>query len=558
MTTQKQPVIAIGLDACEPSLLERWTAEGLLPNIAKLKEQGLYQRLENFKDSNVETAWTSFSTGCAPWTTGYFAAVGYKDGTYETDTYAAYDYEEFPPFMALGDDYKVAIFDVPQLRLNPNINGPQVGGWGAHSPQVPSASLPAPLFQEIIDKHGNHPALHNDYAVCLDLENTMELEQRFLTGIKRKVEICRDLLQREQWDLFLTVFGEPHGGGHVFWQLSQPDHPLHETLRAQVDHDPLLTIYQAIDQAIGDILAAVPDSTQIVLFACHGMGFATIDLPSFVYLPELLYRWNFPGKWALGHGETTEPLPPLWETMKGNWWERHIWGTQAESNPLKKYLRAEVHSRIFQQLHPWLDKETDSGLVFGTDLAAQGVNETPWMPAQWYQPLWPKMKAYALPSFSEGYVRINLKGREPEGVVDPADYHAVCDEIEEKLYALREPRTDIPLVTKVVRPRQNPLDDSPKLPDADLIVVWQEDYPTDVVDSPEYGRFGPLPPYRAGSHRAEGFILAVTPDLDTEVPFSGGHVLDLAPTILKLMGAPIPEYLEGQPLPIQSKTAIAN
>jgi predicted AlkP superfamily phosphohydrolase/phosphomutase len=199
-------------------------------------------------------------------------------------------------------------------------------------------------------------------------------------------------------------------------------------------------------------------------------------------------------------------------------------------------------------IRPWLDKNNATGLLFGDDLAKQGVREMPWMPAQWYQPLWPSMKAFALPSFSEGYVRINLKGREPQGIVDPADYHTLCDELEAQLYALREPRTDIPLVDHIVRPRQDPLDRNPKLPDADLIVVWQEKYATDVADSPDYGRIGPFPPYRAGSHRAEGFILATGSNIQPDSSSSDGHVLDLAPTILDLMGAPIPEHLEGKPL----------
>ena len=93
MTQKKYRVLAIGLDYCEPSLLERWIDEGLLPNLAKLKTKGAYQRLENFKDSNVETAWTSFCTGCAPQKTGYWAALGFREGTYETETYQAYDFK---------------------------------------------------------------------------------------------------------------------------------------------------------------------------------------------------------------------------------------------------------------------------------------------------------------------------------------------------------------------------------------------------------------------------------------------------------------------------------
>lgn len=36
-------------------------------------------------------------------------------------------------------------------------------------------------------------------------------------------------------------------------------------------------------------------------------------------------------------------------------------------------------------------------------------------PAMWYHPAWKGMRAVALPSFSEGYVRLNARGREQEG-----------------------------------------------------------------------------------------------------------------------------------------------
>ena len=58
-------------------------------------------------------------------------------------------------------------------------------------------------------------------------------------------------------------------------------------------------------------------------------------------------------------------------------------------------------------------------------------------PPMWYLPAWPTMRAFALPSFSEGYVRINVKGRDAAGIVEPADYDRVYDEISAELYKLR-------------------------------------------------------------------------------------------------------------------------
>lgn len=542
------PLILIGMDSAQPPLLEKWMSKGYLPNISYLKSQGVYGHLDNFRDSNVETAWTTIATGCSPETTGFWGMIGLNEKTYNVETYAAYQYKEYPPFFAHLKDYRIATFDVPQLRIREDINGLQIGGWGAHSPQVPSSSVPQSLWEEIISKHGNHPGLHNDYAVCYDLERTLEIEKKLLTGITRRIEICKDLLTREPWDLFYTVFGESHGGGHLFWHLSQPDHPLYEIFKPLIDHDPLLNIYQAMDKAIGEILEVAPPNANIVLFSAHGMGTAQIDLPTFAFLPELLYRYSFPGKYGLGYSDSSEPIPPKITSIKWNYWERHIWGTKYDSNPLRRFLRNELPTKVFNLLQPWIDPISENDLIFDTQLKKQGETVVPWNPAQWYKPLWSKMKAFAIPSFSEGYVRINLKGREAQGIVDLSEYDSVCDEITELLYSLKDARNGLPMVIRVVRTRENGGDRNPKLPDADLVIVWREEHMTDIVESSTYGKIGPFPYYRSGGHREKGFILACGENIPKGLELSENHVLDLPPTILTLMGADIPEHLEGKTL----------
>jgi hypothetical protein len=85
-----------------------------------------------------------------------------------------------------------------------------------------------------------------------------------------------------------------------------------------------------------------------------------------------------------------------------------------------------------------------------------------------------------------------------------------------------------------------------------LIVGWQDDFATDVVESPDFGRFGPYPPYRSGSHRHEGFICACGPGIIPRTRITGGHVMDLAPTIFQLLDVPMPQYIEGKPLNLEA------
>ena len=545
-----KPVIAIGMDASPPLILEKWMSAGYLPNLNRLREQGIYSRLHNQVDyggistpvSMTEKLWVMGWTGCLPQKTGYWDTIQYNPDNYKithNHTESGYDYQQYPPFYALGDNYKVAVFDPPVSALSEQVNGLQIFGWGGHFPFTPSHSQPPELLPQIIDKYGKNPVLFKDHGYWWHKSYAEWLEKSLLDSITTRTAICRDLLQKEAWDLFIVTFGETHSAGHDLWHLSQPDHPLYPYCNQGSDRDPMLATFKAVDRAIGEITAEVGDDANIICFSVHGMGINITDLFSMVFLPELLYRYNFPGKVALGWGKSGTKPPAVVSKPIRNSWAGEMWSRKYEANPIKRWLRPWTPGKFLRSQQP-------NDLISPYELDEQSAPVT-WIPAMWYKPLWSQMKAFALPAFSDGAIRINLQGREAKGIVPTAEYDAVCQELIELVYDLRDARTGQQIVKDVIRTRKSPSDNSNKFPDPDLVVLWQEK-PTDVVDS-KFGRIGVVPYSRPGGHQEEGFIVAKGSSIQ-----SGSHfmkqpqAIDLAPTILRLMGAEIPNYIDGKSL----------
>jgi predicted AlkP superfamily phosphohydrolase/phosphomutase len=506
-------VIAIGLDSADPGLIEKWGEEGHLPVLSRLSRQGAYALLDNFEFTKAETPWTTVLTGCAPEKTKFWGPLRFCRKTYDVleDQRSSYDFEEYPQFYSLGKGHRVAVFDVPHSKLSDKVDGVQVLGWGAHSPFCPSHSSPPHLYKELVGRHGEHPAFLKDHADPCRPNLLAWLQGALIEGIKRRRNICIDLLDRERWSLFLMAFGETHSGGHVFYHLSQPDHPLYDLVKLPTG-DPLLAIYKAVDNAIGEMLKHCADDSIVIIFSAHGMGANNLDVPSLIFLPELLYRFSFPGKVALGGSANGAAVgPPV-----------------TERNGM-------------------LMREWPSGLHFPSDLRNR-KDTLWWSPAQWYKRSWPRMKAFALPSYADGAVRINLAGRESQGLIPGEQYDQFCEEVASLISGLRDARTGKPVVKEVVRVRSLGSADDAKLPEADLIVIWENEPVTDAVESPVVGRIGPVPYLRTGAHRPHGFINVAGPGIGAGSSLPRGHALDITPTILSLMGRAIPDYLDGKPL----------
>jgi predicted AlkP superfamily phosphohydrolase/phosphomutase len=542
------PVIAIGLDSADPVLLEKWMKQGYLPNLEKIRSQGTYGRMYNpvnFGEKKekeqfviTESLWVIFATGCLPNKTGYWSPVKYSPDNYKAGydrINGGYNYQEYPPFYRFLENHRVTIFDLPVASLCEEVKGLQVLGWGGHDPFTPSHSIPPELLPELNEKYGKDRICGNDVGIWWNKEYRQWLPSALKKSISQRSAICQDLLTRDSWDLFITVISETHTAGHDLY-YTQENHPLYPILQEN-DQESMLEVFQQADQALGEILHKVPENASILIFSLHGMGVNMADLFTMLFLPEFLYRFHF-GKSAIADEKINTSPPPMITNPLRDSWLGEIWVKNHPPNLMQKLFKSLTPSQFLYSPKNGLDCPF-SLLEQKDDLA--------WMPSRWYQPLWHEMKAFALPTFTDGQIRINLKGRESQGIVEPSEYDWLCTEITEQLLQLVDGRTGKPVVKRVIRTCKSPLIDDSKLINADLIVKWQEN-PTDVVDSPKYGRIGPVPYFRSGGHRERGFLMAKGEGIAANSSFGSGNVVDLAPTILNLIGVPIPEYFDGKPL----------
>jgi predicted AlkP superfamily phosphohydrolase/phosphomutase len=88
-TSQINRMVILGLDGLEPTLAEKFMAEGKLPNLARLKKEGTYARLKTTTPAISPVAWSSFMTGSEPSKHNIFDFLSRDPRTYLPDLSSA-------------------------------------------------------------------------------------------------------------------------------------------------------------------------------------------------------------------------------------------------------------------------------------------------------------------------------------------------------------------------------------------------------------------------------------------------------------------------------------
>jgi predicted AlkP superfamily phosphohydrolase/phosphomutase len=154
----------------------------------------------------------------------------------------------------------------------------------------------------------------------------------------------------------------------------------------------------------------------------------------------------------------------------------------------------------------------------------------------------PTSRAYVRSRIECG-VRINLEGREPDGVVPPGEYDAVRAELIEQLSGVTTP--DGEPVFEDVAPREAYFDGSTAERAVDVVTVPAdfEHFLSARLSGEQCGE--PTEPW---NHKRPGVIALVGDAVDASAALRDPHLFDVAPTVLAAMGVPRDERMDGRVL----------
>jgi predicted AlkP superfamily phosphohydrolase/phosphomutase len=516
-------LLFIGLDAADAHLIDRWGEEGWLPNITRMKAQGTHWAdMKTPADVFHVAAWPSIFTGTAADVHGLYHAYVTRPG-HQGLLRPRPDQSPVPFVWKLLNDRQRQSVVMDAFLTCPlqNFNGIQIVDWGSWSWFWDPTVLPASVGRQIKNRFGDYPFEDHSRVGITPVADFVGFRERLLRAVAKKAEVVRWLLERNDWDLFLVVFGEAHPAGHYLWHLHDKDYFLRpsdsESLR-----NALRDVYVALDTAIGELCRSVARSTTVMLVSGDGMG------PNYSgshLLDDVLVRLG-----VLATAGATETV----DRSRGG-----------GGPPVRRDLMSTVRNMIPQRLR----------LAISDALLSRKTKER--LSLRWKTAgiSWPETKAYVIENANEGYVRINLKGREPLGVVAPGDeYEQVRDLIYRVASALVNPQNGRPAASAVVKP-----DDTcrgPRRADMpDVVILWDSDAHVTtellldthgVVRSPAASC--QVPPFYTGNHTPRAFTVAVGPGIPEGLVERERSVLDIAPTILAEFGIERPDHMPGRAL----------
>ncbi len=510
MPSQRK-VLLIGLDGATWDLMRPWADAGHLPALKRLVDEGSSGVLTSTLQPVTAPAWVSFMTGVNQGKHGIYDFVRRHAGSYDLEITNASMVGCRTIFDLLSDaGRRVAAINVPFTFPPWSVNGVMVSGLFA--PVVGAQTTEPASVYDTIRRLAPNYVVQPDYDSRAQ-DPLSDFRKRLLASVDDRLRLAQHFMAAEPWDLFAVVFTATDQAQHAFWAAMTGADP--SLSRFQ---DAILDVYRRVDAAVGELVAGVDDETLVLIMSDHGAG----PLEKLVQLNRWLsdHRWlQFQESTGEASGEAL--ASHIIRTVMTRY-RRHV--------PSKWRARVRLElGRIFEPLKGKIE----------TQLFASVID-------------WPATRAYSLGT--GGNIFINLKGREPAGIVEPgAEYERVRDAIADELGELRAPNSDTSIVERVYRREE--LYDGPYVNRApDLVVKWR-DYAywgrgryeiagVPLFDDIGTWDFSDLP--LSAVHRLEGVLVAAASSVRAGRLIDGARLIDLAPTILNFMGLEVPAHMDGR------------
>jgi predicted AlkP superfamily phosphohydrolase/phosphomutase len=495
-----------------------------MPTLARLMKEGASATLESVLPPITPAAWTSFMTGKNQGKHGIFNFVQCKDGRSYAMNYVNGGHRRAATVFQLLNEagFSAGAMNIPFTYPPEPLHGFQISGMDTPSDNSPFVHPPS--LQEELRNHLG--AIKHDVRF-LGYMFTDERRARVLAELEELdsqwIKAALYLLENHPQDVMMFVFMSIDTVQHYFWQYMDQKH-----FRYDENADPrfrhaVREVYERLDAAAGRIIQRLPAETSVFVVSDHGGG-PVVD--RVIYLNRYLAQLGL-----------LNYLPKTESTL-------HRIRTKAIRLGFS-ILRQSLTSRqksSFARLFPKLRKKAE--------LSYTSFNTIDWH----------RTKAYcsevlaAPPS-----IRINLKGVKRHGIVEPAESEPLCDFIIEKLKELKDPRTGKSVIARVYR--RDEIFKGPFAEEgADLILDWWSEDSLFSTE-PSFPEESDKPPLVirnrsasanksewGGTHRRDGILVARGPSLKSGAELDRAQITDIAPTLLHLLGVPVPEDMDGKVL----------
>ena len=507
--TNNSKVFIIGLDGATFDIIHPLIEKGKLRNIAKLMKNGSWGKLKSTIPPISPAAWTSFATGKNPGKHGIFDFLRRELNSYDMRFNNASTRGTEPIWNLLSEaGKKVGVINVTMSYPPDKVNGLMISGMDTPTDKSPF-TYPYGLYEEIKEKFGKY--IFN--AVGGPPENFDSNKDNFIKTsyeeIQYRLNITEYLMGKDPWDFFVTVFLASDGISHYFWKYMDVNHPDYDPKTARKYGTVVYNTYEKLDDAVGRLLSALDEDTTVIIVSDHGFG--------------AIHKVFYINQWLCDKG---------YLNFTGKTDCRRFCKVLSQ---VKRELRKFLPEKVLEKRNELARSKRKSNII-------DSLSNIKWEETE---------------AFSEGTsggIWINLKGREPEGVIKPGSmYEQVRRQLIVGLMELKDPENDDSVVRNVYKREQvfngSYLDRAP-----DLFVELNDGYSCAGKMNKDLVRIEPKGDCLcelnnwSGNHRLDGVLITRGPLIKKSGEIKGAEIIDIAPTVLYLMGLPVPKDMDGKVL----------